>query len=241
MSELFKNGYQKAVDFCLERSKGGRSTVIFTPNVEMLSEASSSKEISKLLGRADILLPDGIGIYLASRLHGESPTERTNGIDFAERLLTRASREQMSIYLLGAREGVAERAASNLCHRFKALKIVGTHHGYFEKSGEKNRRVIEKINRSGADILLVCFGFPIQERWISDNISRLDSVRIAVGLGGSLDVWAEEVRRAPRILRGVGLEWAFRIASSPKRIARLPKILRFLPIIMLKGPSNILK
>ena len=241
MSELFKNGYQKAVDFCLNRFKGGRSTVIFTPNIEMLSEADSSKELSKLLGKADLLLPDGIGIYLASLLHGERIAERTNGIDFAERLLTHASREQMSVFLLGARVGVAERAASNLCHRFKELKIAGTHHGYFEKDGEKNQRVIEKINRSGADIILVCLGFPIQERWISENISKLDSVKIAVGLGGSLDVWSENVRRAPKILRVVGLEWAFRIASSPKRIARLPKILRFLPIIVFRGPSNILK
>ena len=241
MSELFKNGYQKAVDFCLNRFKGGRSTVIFTPNVEMLSEASSSIEISRLLDQADLLLPDGIGIYLSSLLHGERIAERTSGIDFAERLLARASQEQMNVFLLGAREGVAEKAAGNLCHRFKGLRIVGTHHGYFEKDGEKNRRVIEKINLSGADILLVCLGFPVQERWIAENISHLDSVKIAVGLGGSLDVWSQEVQRAPKILRVVGLEWAFRITSAPKRIARLPKILRFLPTIMLKGPSNILK
>ena len=240
MSKLFRNGYRNAVDFCLDRFKRGRSTVIFTPNAEMLSETIASKEISSLLGRADLLLPDGIGVYLASLLHGERAIERTNGIDFAERLLERASREQMSVFLLGAREGVAEKASDKLCRRFKGLRIVGGHHGYFDKFSEENCDVIEKINRSGADILLVCFGFPVQERWIADNISRLDSVKIAVGLGGSLDVWADNVRRAPRILRCVGLEWAFRMVSSPERIARLPKILRFLPTILLRGPSNIL-
>lgn len=224
---LFFGGYGRTIDLCLERSRTGKQTKIFTPNAEMLASATKSAALMRLLRSADLPLPDGVGVYLGARLLGLSPQERTNGIDLAERLLTAAEQNEMSVFLLGAKRGVAQRAARRLELRFPKLKIAGFHHGYFEKQGKENDAVIEKIRRSGAEILFVCLGFPEQEGWISKNMPRLSSVKIAAALGGSIDVWAGKTVRAPESVRKMGLEWLWRAVSSPRRVARLPEVFSF--------------
>lgn len=224
---MFWGGYDRAVKYCLDRAALEKQTKVFTPNAEMLAAASKDASLLRLLKQAELPLPDGIGVFLAARLLGLSPVERTNGIDFAERLLKSAAKKEMSVFLLGASPGIAERAARKLQTKFEGLCVAGTHHGYFEKRGEENNTVLEKINRSGAEILFVCFGFPDQERWIAENLPKLENVKIAAGLGGSLDVWSGEIMRAPSFFRKVGLEWAYRIAKSPERLSRLPRIFDF--------------
>ena len=108
------------------------------------------------------------------------------------------------------------------------LSVVGTHDGYFEKEGSENELVLQKINESGARILFVCFGAPAQEKWIDENKDRLTSVRLIAGLGGSLDVYAGIVKRAPQILIKAKLEWLYRLIREPKRVARMLKIPKYI-------------
>ena len=239
MDFMFFGGYDKAVDICIERSRTGKQTKIFTPNAEMLSSATKNTALMRLLRSADLPLPDGVGVYLGARLLGLSPKERTNGIDLAERLLSTAEQNGMSVFLLGAERGVAQRAARRLKLRFPRLKIAGFHHGYFDKKGAENDAVIEKIRRSGAEVLFVCFGFPEQEGWIFKNMPRLSSVKIAAALGGSIDVWAKKTTRAPKSVRMLGLEWLWRTATSPRRIARLPKAFSFAALCISQKLSEV--
>lgn len=206
----------------LEKSK---QTVVFTPNLQMLGSAAKDKRLAALLDSADMLLPDGIGINLACRKKGLPPMERITGIDTAYALLRYASVCGYRIFLLGGAKGVAENAAKNLRRQFPALSVCGTHHGYFDKkkSSPQNKAVIQKIRSAKPHILFVCFGFPAQEAWIKQNASSLPSVRLFMGLGGSLDVWSGKVRRAPRAFQKLNLEWLWRCAREPKRIIPLVK------------------
>lgn len=196
---------------------------VFTPNLHMLRAASRDKEIAQLLSRADILLPDGIGVSLACRLRGICGVSRITGIDTAFFVMRYAAAKGASVFLLGANEGIADLASKRLGRKIPNLKICGTHHGYFDKAPDsaKNRAVLAKIRRASPDILFVCFGFPEQERWILQSSASLPSVKLFMGLGGSFDVWSGKVRRAPFVLRALDLEWLWRCVLEPRRFKRL--------------------
>ncbi len=217
---LTKREIQRKIE---RRLLSGKRTAIFTPNAEMLSGTSQVPSMQSLLNSSDINIPDGIGIYLASRLGGSPLPERSTGIDTAEQILKIAEKHSLRVFLLGGKDGVANKAARALKKRYPKLIICGTHHGYFDKnkSCKENVSVIRSINTAKADILFVCFGFPLQERWIAENLPSLPSVRLAMGLGGSLDVWSGNLRRAPSWMRSCGLEWLWRAFREPKRSKRL--------------------
>jgi N-acetylglucosaminyldiphosphoundecaprenol N-acetyl-beta-D-mannosaminyltransferase len=228
---LLKNispvGYSEMLSICTNRIEAKKQTSVFTPNSEMLYSAARSRSIQDLLLSADILLPDGVGVYMAMKGLGTVPSERTAGIEFAELLMKRASKHGYRVFLLCAKPGIAQQAAEKLRFKFRGLNICGHHHGYFKKSGNENAKVIEMINRSNADILFVCLGFPDQEKWIAKNLSKLKSVTLAIGLGGSLDVWSGAVRRSPSSIRRIGLEWLWRSLSDPKRLPRIKNLVGF--------------
>ena len=206
---------------------GRRQTVIFTPNFQMLNAAAKNEDAAQLLRRADILLPDGVGVCLYCRANGLPTVERIAGIDAGFALLKFAARDGKRVFLLGAERGVAERAAKNLKAQIPRLCICGTHHGYFDKSlnSKANAAVCDRIRKSAPDVLLVCFGFPEQEKWIVENAHSLPSVRIFMGLGGSLDVWSGRQKRAPLFFRALGVEWLYRCMRQPKRFISLFKSL----------------
>lgn len=216
----------EAVDTALE----GRDAPfwVVTPNAVMLERCKKSPALARLLCEADLSLPDGKGVLLAARRQGTPLACRVAGIEFGEALLARASEEGLRVFLLGGKEGIAERAAKCLCKMHPSLCICGTSWGYFAKSGEDDRRVISYIRACRPDVLLVCMGFPIQEEWIDTHLHLLDGVRVVAGLGGSLDVWSGDLRRAPKAVSHMGLEWAWRMAREPKRLKQLPSIVRFL-------------
>ncbi len=203
-------------------------TVIFTPNTQMLLATSKDGSLRTLLNSSTLNIPDGVGVRLAARLQGKSRLYKTSGIDVAERVLAIAERRGYRVFLLGAKQGVAQKAGAALKKRFPSLIICGTRHGYFDKYGNQNDVAIAEINAARPDILLVCFGFPLQERWISENMSRFASVRLAMGLGGALDVWSGNVRRAPQIVQRIGLEWLWRTVLQPKRAKIFLDIPQFL-------------
>ncbi len=206
----------------------GEPCVVFTPNALMLERARKDVSLAKLLGRASLSLPDGAGVLWAAQKMGTPLCERVAGIDFGAELLTRAERAGLRVFLLGGGEGVAERAAENLRKKHPRLCICGTTWGYFNKMGEENTRIVSYIRACRPDILLVCMGFPVQERWVVDNLHHLTDIRTIACLGGSLDVWSGDIRRAPVWISRAGMEWLWRMLRQPRRLVALPEMLSFL-------------
>ena len=206
--------------------EAGSVNVVFTPNALMLDACRRDGELVSLLNRASLSLPDGMGVVWAARRGGVPLKARVAGIEFGEALLERAAREGLRVFLLGGKAGVAARAATALRARHEGLCVCGTHWGYFDRAGEDNRRLLAHIRACRADILLVCMGFPVQEQWIAENLGALAGLRVVAGLGGSLDVWAGDVHRAPRAISRMGLEWAWRMACEPRRLRGLPALVR---------------
>lgn len=192
--------------------EAGGCARVYTPNAEIALRAARTPAFSDMLARAELLLPDGVGVSLAARLYGEQ-LPRLTGIDFAEALLARAPR-RYRVYLLGGKAGVAVRAGRALAGRYPRAEIVGARHGYFPR--EEERRVYDEITAARPDLLFVCLGSPRQEEWIE----RLRPPCLSIGLGGALDVWAGDKARAPRALRQAGGEWLFRLLQDPSRIVR---------------------
>lgn len=203
------------------RERRGTPYLVFTPNLEMLSSAKHSPSAFSLLASADLLLPDGIGVRLLSRFAVKT---RIAGIDTGEFLLSLAEKNGYRVYLLGGKEGVAKTAAERLTERFPALRIVGAHHGYFDSSEEP--AVTAGIRSAAPDLLFVCMGFPRQEEFLARNRNALSPIRMALGLGGSLDVWAGNVHRAPLWMQKCGLEWLFRVLREPSRLRRILRSIR---------------
>jgi N-acetylglucosaminyldiphosphoundecaprenol N-acetyl-beta-D-mannosaminyltransferase len=215
----------------VKRIKNERRTIIFTPNTQILLRAEKSASLAGLLERSDINIPDGIGIVIASKIKGGRIQCRVSGIDLASDILKIAQKKEYKIFLLGAKKGVAKKAAKNIKKRFPKIKICGTHHGYFNKNGEENQRVVKIIQKKKPDIVFVCFGYPTQERWIVDNSPSLPTVKILIGLGGTLDVWSGNIRRAPILFKALGLEWLYRTLKEPKRA----RIFLDIPIFLFKA------
>ena len=204
-------------------------TTVFTPNAEIAFSASRDAKFMSILQSADILLPDGAGIIKAARILGTPLREKVAGVEFGADVAKICAENGYSLFLLGGKPGVADEAAEKLKEKFEGLKIAGTNDGYFDKNGGENDAVIEKINMSRADVLYVCLGSPAQEKWAHENKDKLDTVRLLACLGGSVDVYAEKAKRAPKIFIKTNTEWLYRLIKEPKRLGRMmciPKYLR---------------
>ena len=213
----------KAVSL-IERRQGA---YVVTPNPEIVMMAQENAELKETIACANLVLPDGIGIIYGAKILGTPIKERVPGIDFVSKLMESLSERKGTVYLLGAKPGVAAKAAENLEKQYNGLKVVGTHDGYFTDDSE----IIAEINRLKPDLLFVCLGFPKQEIWMRDHLFDLD-VGIMAGLGGSLDVFAGEVRRAPVLWQKLGLEWLYRLMKEPSRIGRMMRLPQFLLCVM---------
>ena len=196
---------------------------VVTPNPEIVEICRENPEANRVINEADLVLPDGIGVIKGAAMLGTPLKERTPGIEFATHLMGRMAEEGLSLYLLGAKPGVAELAAQKLTEKYPGLKIAGTHDGYFKEDAP----VVEAIAASGADCVFVCLGAPKQEFWIRKN-GPATGARLLCGLGGSLDVFAGTVERAPKFWCDHGLEWFYRLCKEPKRIGRMMKLPLFL-------------
>lgn len=213
-----------------------KQTAVFTPNPMIISRALRDRNYFDILNRGDLNLADGVGISVGARLAKIPPFPRVSGIDLAEDLLAYADRASLRVFLLGGRPQIAERAAELLRRRFLHLHICGARHGFFEE--RETASICRQIRDSHADILFVCTGSPRQEAWIDANRSALPEVKILMGLGGSLDVWAGAVTRAPHLLSTVGLEWLWRMILEPRRLFGIPDILLFLLAAAREGCDN---
>jgi exopolysaccharide biosynthesis WecB/TagA/CpsF family protein len=186
-------------------------------NAHCLNTACTHAAYRRVLEQSTLLLPDGSGVKLAFRLQGRQLIENLNGTDLFPHLCAAAAQHGLSIYLLGAEPGIAARVGDNMVRRYPQLRIAGSRDGFF--SDEQNEAVIDEINRSGADILLVAMGVPRQELWLAQHLDRLQST-INMGVGGLFDFYSERISRAPLWLRRMGMEWTWRLLQEPGRMWR---------------------
>ncbi len=197
---------------------------LYTPNAEILMAAQRDPELKEILNSADMLIADGAGVVLASKILQRPVPEKVSGIDLVKRSFAGLSRGKASYFLLGSKPGVAEAAAVNIINEYPGVKIAGYRNGYFKDTEEDG--IIEQINKSGAAILLVALGAPKQEKWIARNKDRL-KVKICAGVGGTIDVLAGTVALAPEFMRRSGFEWLFRLYKEPRRAKRMLDLPRF--------------
>ena len=205
-------------------------TAVFTPNSEIVQLCIEQNEYFDLINSADLIIPDGIGVIKAAKILGTPLKERVPGVELGEAMFEYAAENDVKVYFLGGKPGVAEAAAKNMGEKYPSLNVTGTTDGYFKKEGEESDEVIGKIADSGATLLFVCLGVPVQERWIHDNREKLAliGVKVALALGGSLDVYSGTVKRAPAVFRKTGMEWFYRLLCQPSRIGRMMKLPKFL-------------
>ena len=205
---------------------------VFTPNSEIIMVGYKDPEFANLLNRSELLTADGIGVVYAAKILGSPLKERAAGYDIAREVLKEMSEKKTSLYLFGGKPGVAEEAAENIKKQYPGVQIVGMHNGYFKPEEESG--IVEDINKSGAHMLFVCLGAPAQEKWIDRNRKKL-KVRVAMGIGGSLDVFAGRVERAPERWCKLGLEWLYRLKKEPWRYKRMTVLPIFGMTVILKG------
>ncbi len=196
---------------------------VVTPNPEIVEVCREDQEALKAVNGADLVIPDGVGIIYGARMLGTPLKEKLPGIELAQRLMGQMAENGKSLYLLGAKPGVAEEAGRRLTGRYPGLRIAGTHDGYFQEDGP----VTEAIRASGADVVFVCLGAPKQEKWMARN-GQATGARLLIGLGGCLDVFSGQVQRAPEIYQKLGLEWLHRLIKNPSRAGRMLKLPLFL-------------
>ena len=208
----------EAVDLIHEDlASGNEIRTIFFINADCLNKSYTDSSYSSILQNADYVLPDGIGINISCRMLGTTLKENVNGTDMLPFLCDMAVHKRYSIFLLGGLPGVAEKMADKIKTMF-GVTIAGTHHGHFDHI-ERSDLVVDQVNKSGADILLVAFGSPLQEKWIAANKSKLQA-GVALGVGGLFDFYSGNTKRSPRWFRELGLEWMYRMIQEPGRMWR---------------------
>lgn len=203
---------------------------VTTPNPEIVVFAHNHPEFRKILNDADLALCDGIGLLLASRIMAKPLKERITGIDMMDLLCQMSVDWGLNIGLLGARPGVAERAAKCLREKYPSLKIIYTASEWEDRDSSLPLSAKRKAGNRGIDILFVAYGFPKQEEWIAKHLPELP-IRLAMGVGGSFDMLSGEVRRAPFIVRMIGFEWLYRLIRQPWRWRRQLALLTFLRLV----------
>lgn len=215
----------------------GKQAQISTINPEFLVEASHDPEFKKVLNSCTLNTCDGFGILLAARIFYGKKIERTTGVEITEKLLQGGYK----LFLLGGTQGVAEKVAQ----KFPQAKISGIDYGgkmITEGSSwglENNEAVLEKIKSSDAEVLLAAFQYGKQEKWLAENLPRLPNIKVAIGVGGTFDYLSGNVKRAPALIRKIGLEWLFRLIFQPKRWRRIVRATVIFPMLVIREKIKI--
>jgi len=205
---------ERITDFVTE----GAPHHVVTVNPEFVMEARRNSAFRRVLAAADMATPDGVGLLLAARLHGNAFRGRVTGVALAELIAARAAERGWSMFLLGAAPGVAERAAEALQRKYPGLRIVGCYSG--SPRSDEEPAIRARIITAQPTVLLVAYGHPAQDLWIARNQPLL-RVPVAIGVGGVFDYLAGESPRAPAWMRRIGLEWLYRLIRQPQRWRRI--------------------
>jgi N-acetylglucosaminyldiphosphoundecaprenol N-acetyl-beta-D-mannosaminyltransferase len=208
--------------------------LIITMNPEMAMSAQRDPELKKVVESADLVTADGVGIVIAGKILKAPIPERVTGIDLCYRIFEIANQQKNKIYLLGTTNNIISKAAEKIQTDFPNLQVVGYHHGFF--TDEESEGIVNEINKSGAQIVLVGMGSPLQEKWIFKHRDQLKA--LCIGVGGSFDVLSGEIKRAPKWTQKLGVEWCYRTLQQPTRIKR---VLLNLPVFVVKVVGQKLK
>jgi len=219
----FDDTKKKIIEFLKESKK-----VIITPiNPEKIIKSFKDEKLREILLKSDILLPDGYGIIFASKILGIHIKERITGIDMFESLLNYSNENKLSVYFLGTQEEILKKVIERIENEFKGIKIIGFHNGFFKDEFE----VLNDLKNKKIDIIFVAMGSPKQEYFIYDNFNEINA-KIFMGVGGSFDVFSGKFKRAPFIIRKLGLEWFYRFILEPKkRFPRIVQLFKFIGLV----------
>ncbi|HAG06973.1 MAG TPA: glycosyltransferase [Peptococcaceae bacterium] len=228
---------EEAVERAAAFIREGGPHQVLTLNPEYLYRALREPHLMEIVRRAALVTADGVGIVWAARMLGQPVPERVTGIDLMTALAARAAREGWRVFLLGASPGVAEAAAAKLAARFPGFQVAGAHHGYFAPEDEP--KLLQRINAARPDVLFVALGAPKQEVWIARNLNTL-RVPVVMGVGGSFDVLAGRVKRAPAVLRRLHLEWLGRLVYEPRRWRRMLVLPKFVWTVLVERLRGVL-
>lgn len=207
----FSEVMEKITDFLLSSKMHQVATV----NPEFIMTAQKDGDFKNILNSTDLNIPDGFGLQCAALYKRKKIGKRLTGVDLTWEIAKLAAEKGYSIYLLGGKPGVAEMTANRLRYLYRNLKIAGTYVGFPDEEG-----IVERINSSKADILLVAYGAPKQEKFIANHKNEL-KCKVAMGVGGTFDYISQMVRRAPEWMRNIGLEWLYRLIQQPPRFRRI--------------------
>ena len=208
---------------------------VVTPNPEIIMEARRNRDFKAILNSAALAIADGFGLKLAAWYLKNPLKERIAGVDFIASLVQLSQKEKRGIYLLGAMPGVAKAAAQKLKEQYPDLIIAGAESGLRNGQMISDEEIVRRINSKSPQMLLVAFGAPRQEEWIFANKSKLSTVKIVMGVGGAFDFISGKVKRAPRLIRKLGLEWLVRLIIQPWRIKRIFTAAVAFPWIIIKS------
>ncbi|MBQ8586514.1 MAG: WecB/TagA/CpsF family glycosyltransferase [Oscillospiraceae bacterium] len=214
---------EEALQIGRQLLQGEKAAYCVTPNAEMAYEALHDQDFCALLNGADLVLPDGAGVVLGAKILKTPLKQKVAGIEFAQNLLPILAETGAKLYLLGSKPGVAEQAAEKMLQKHPTLQICGMQDGYFKDE----EAVIAKINEAEADVLYVCLGAPKQEKFMQRHQADL-KVKLMIGLGGTLDGIAGTVKRAPKWMIKLQLEWLYRLIKQPKRLGRMMRLPKFI-------------
>lgn len=217
--------------------KSGGQHYIVTPNPEFIIQAQKDQEFAQILNKADLVIPDGIGLIWASRfLYGRKKglPERVAGVDLMEDICRLSSDQNWSAFFLGAQDGVAAKAAEEIQKKYP-IKVLGTYSGWAGRDFDKENQTIikDKIGQRHCQFIFVAYGSGKQEKWIERNLAQIP-VDIAMGVGGSFDFLSGKIKRAPGLVRKIGLEWLWRLIKEPWRFKRQLSLPKFVYLVFLE-------
>lgn len=216
---------QEAVDTITSRTLAGEQTFVVTANAEIIMMCQENLNYNDIVSnKADIVLPDGAGAVWAGRHKGYNVPERVAGFDLYKNLLDQGRKHGMKSYFFGGSPNIADIAKTKVEELYPGVEVVGTHNGYFKD--EDVPGIIDAINASGADYLFIALGAPKQENWIMANKDKLNC-KLFMGIGGSFDVLAGKMERAPKWMQDASLEWLFRLYKQPSRFMRMMALPKF--------------
>ena len=212
--EIHNDSLSEAADKVMASKRSGLPKTVCFVNVNTINLAKTHSDLIASVNDADYVFADGVGMRIAASRQGQIMRDNVNGTDLLPLLCERAAEQEKSLFLLGAQPGVAALAAKRLEAQYDGLNIAGVHHGFFDK--QSSQSVIDCINNSGASVLLVAFGSPIQETWVRAN-RHLLRVDVVLAVGGLFDFFSGRIPRAPLWLRKLSLEWVFRLIQEPRK------------------------
>lgn len=221
-----------------ENNMQNKPKMIFTPNPEFVMLALKDAKFMQILNESDLNIADGIGVVIGSKMLGTPLRERVAGYDLTQRIFSVIKNTKKTVYFLGSSEENVKKAKENMEKKYRGLKIIGYHNGYF--TDEQDNIIIEEINSLKPDLILVGLGCPRQEKWIYENREKINT-KVMIGVGGSFDVMSGNVKRAPKIFIKLNLEWFYRLITQPTRFKRMLKLPLFILEILkykLKGGKD---